>query len=228
MTSINSVVSSVLNDYYSINTSTTTTTANTIATDTTTVSSSTSAAKDTSLVGQYIDDTSSSKLDAKTIFKELSIDMGGDGKTITKDQLDSYVSDAESGNLSISNDELKSLKTLQSSWKTVSEGGDSITYANVSGDKGLFTSMAGTTATTSSTSDINLTQSSTDQIYSYLINSALSSNSQTASSTDLSSMLKTLLSGTTDENDDANANAIATLTNLIAQSKSTSTIVVEG
>jgi len=40
-------------------------------------------------------------------------------------------------------------------------------------------------------------------------------------------MLNTLLSGNTDENDDSNANLIATLTNLIANSKSTSTTEVE-
>ncbi len=43
------------------------------------------------LLGNYLNSTSNKKLNAKEIFKELSLDVGGDGKTIAKKDLDSYI-----------------------------------------------------------------------------------------------------------------------------------------
>lgn len=231
MTNINSVSSSTLDKYYSSTSATsaksTTTTTTTTSGTSTTSTSTTSTTIGTGSVARYISSTSTSQLDAKTLFKKLSIDVGSDGKNITEDQLNSYISKAQSGKVSVSSDELNALKDIQKNWDTLSNGSSSITYSDMAGNTDMLTSMAGTTATTSSTSALNLTQSSTDEVYSYLINSALSSGSSNNTGSNLSSMLKTLLTGTTDENDDANAELVAQLTNLIAESKTKSTISTE-
>lgn len=230
MTSIDNVTSSAINDYFNAHASNFSSSSTTSTTSTTETTSTTSTTKDTKTsVGKYLNSTSSKDLDAKTIFNKLSIDVGSDGKTITKDELNSYISKAESDSVNISDNELKSLKTLQSKWNTISNGSDSITYANInaSGSQGIFTSMFSASGKDSSVSDlINTTLSNTDKIYSSLIESAMSSSTESTrpSTSSLSSMLTTLLTGTTDVNDDANAEMIANLTNLIANSHATHTI----
>lgn len=228
MTGISDVDSKKISGYYSSTTTTTTTTTSTTSTTTTTSAtsntSSTKTLSNTSLK-RYLDSTSSDKLDAKTVFNKLSIDMGGDGKTIEKDDLDDYIDEAKSGKVSISNDELNSLTKMQKNWDDIAgKGNDSITYADMFGNTDILTSVAGTTTTTSTTSAINVTESNTDKIYSYLIDSALSAGNTSSTHLDLNSMLKGILTGSTDENDDANSELIATLTNLIANSKTNSTI----
>ncbi len=39
----------------------------------------------------YMTSQDKSELDMEKVFKRLSFEMGGDGKTITKDQLDNYL-----------------------------------------------------------------------------------------------------------------------------------------
>lgn len=187
-----------------------------------------SSVNQSNLLTSYLDSTLNADLDTKTIFKKLSIDMGGDGKSITKDQLDSYISNAENGTVSISDNELKALKTMQSKWDTISKGSDSITYSNMSGFKDILTSMD-SPDDTSNQVDLSTLQTSSyiEDVDDYLVNAALSSSISSNSVADATSMLKSLLTGTTDENDDSNANLIATLTNIIANSKSTSTVETE-
>ena len=63
-----------------------------------------------------------------------------------------------------------------------------------------------------------------DDIDSYLIESALSSSNGGSYKSNLTSLLNTLLTGTTDEEDDTNANLISTLTNLIAEHETAPTV----
>ena len=179
------------------------------------------------LLAGYLESTSNADLEAKTIFKKLSIDMGGDSKTITKDQLDSYITNAESDTSTVSDEELTSLKTLQEKWDSISNGGDSITYANMSNNKAILTSMD--TKDEETIDAAKLAAENKIDINSYLIESAFSFNAyeNDDSSSNLTSMLKTLLTGTTDENDDENADMIAMLTNLIAESKKDTSVDVE-
>lgn len=184
-----------------------------------------------SFLQKYVDSTPSKELDTKTMFKKLSIDVGSDGKTITKDKLDAYVTKAENKEIKISDDELKGLKTMQEKWDTLALGGDKITNSNMSNNKDILKSMAGKTK---ETPDFNLKeekQASKDKINNYLAESAFNTsfNIQNGSSdkSNLKSMLKTLLSGTTDEQDDANAELISSLTNLIESSKKNSTVELE-
>lgn len=183
------------------------------------------------LLGNYLNSTSNKKLDAKEIFKELSIDAGGDGKSITKKQLDSYVEKISQAKASktdtttVSDEELAGLKTLQKNFNKAADGGDSITFSSVSaaGFKSTLLSMDAADKTTD-LSQFKVT--SKQDINNYLMNSALSFSVKD-SETDAKSMLKTLLTGTTDENDDSNANMIAKLTNIIASYKTKSTIETE-
>jgi len=211
MTTITSTVSSLLNTY--LENKTTSTTSSTKETDTS--------------VKRYLDSTASDKVDAKTLFSKLSIDVGGDSKTITKDELNSYISSADKGTVKIGDNELSALKTIQSNWDDISGGSDSISYYNVSsaGYSDTLKSMASTDSTTTDTavSDLSkLTADSTANAYGSIVNAALGTATNADGSTSsLTTLLNTLLKGTTDENDDANANMIATLTNLIAGTTST-------
>lgn len=179
-----------------------------------------------SLTASYLDSTQNAKVDPKKVFQELSIDMGGDGKAITKKQLDSYVAKAKVAKAGkedtsgISDNELKGLETMQKNWDKISRGSSSITYSNMSSaaNKSILTSMD--TADKTTTVDKSAeAKDFTKTINDYLITSALNTNTNAGSSNNAQSMLKTLLTGTTDENDDANANMIAKLTNIIAESK---------
>ncbi len=182
-----------------------------------------------SLLAGYLQSTSSADLDSKTIFKKLSIDMGGDGKTITKDQLNTYITNAESDTSTVSDEELAALKTLQEKWDTISNGGDKITYANMSNYKDILTSMDSADEEITLPDSFQTAAENKIDINSYLIESAFSFNAyeDEDSTSNWTSLLKTLLTGTTDENDDENANMIATLINLIADAQSNTSVDVE-
>lgn len=183
-----------------------------------------------SLTASYLNATQNAKVDPKKVFQELSIDMGGDGKAITKKQLDSYIAKAKTakagtnsttGDTSgISDNELKGLETMQKNWDKISKGSDSITYSNMSSaaNKSILTSMdtADKVTTVDKSADA---KEFTKTLNDYIVTSALNTNTNTSSSNNAQSVLKTLLTGTTDENDDSNAELIAKLTNIIADSK---------
>lgn len=221
MTSINDF-SSVLNSYYNnLNSKNSNSTS-----DSSTESTKNDYSNKTAL-GRYVSSVSPDKADAKTIFTKLSIDLDGDGKTITKNQLDSYVDDAKNKKISIPDEEMSGLKELQDNWDTIADGGDSISYSGISkaGHKDALLSMVPDNSNT-----IDMSHDAADfkkKINSYLIESALNTSSDSLSKSDYSSMLKTLLSGTTDENDDANADLIGKLTNIMASYQSNSTIEEE-
>ena len=166
---------------------------------------------------------SDSKMTTEGMFKSLSIIMGGDGETIKKEQLDRYIADAESGKVPIDEEGIQALKTMQQNWYRITDGKDTINVADANAFTALlamafaggFTSTMASDASTKKVEEISEIADASTQI------------DKDATVTDLNSMLKELLGGTTDENDDSNANLIATLTNMIAASSSTSTISVE-
>lgn len=184
------------------------------------------------LIENYINFKSKDKITTEDMFKQLSIAMGGDGSKITKDQLNNYIDDAESGSTKISDSQLNALKELQSNWDTISGGKDSITASDMKDySKLLFsavfndnTSSSSSSSASSSaqesktdTNSISTTKTSpTDEVYSYLIESAGLSSSSEISKSDLTNYLNNLLKGTKDTNDDANSNTIDLLTILIA------------
>jgi len=169
-----------------------------------------------------------SKLSPTEIFKSLSIMMGGDGETIKKKQLDKYIADAEAGKVAIDKAGLSALKTVQQDWYRITNGKDTINVA----DSNAFTALlamafAGSFTTTKTPDASSSNTQKTNEITDSTNTAEISAIREDTTVTDLKSMLKDALGGTTDTNDDSNVNLIATLTNMIAASTSTSTVSVE-
>lgn len=179
----------------------------------------------TSLINAYRLFQSTNSLSTKDMFKGLSLDVGGDGAKITKKQLDQYIKDAESGKTKVSSDKLDAVKYMQENWDKISNGKDSITADDMKKYSSVLVKTVLDGLQTSS--DSNSKVSVIDDVDQYLIQSALGTSADKASTSDLNSYLKTLLTGTTDEKDDSNANLIATLTNLIANRNKISTVETE-
>ena len=78
------------------------------------------------LLQSYVNYQSKSEFSPKEMFQILSIDMGGDSETITKDQLDTYIKSAKDGSIDLNDKELGALTTMQDNWNTISNGKDSI------------------------------------------------------------------------------------------------------
>jgi len=173
------------------------------------------------------------KMSQEEMFKRLSIMMGGDGTSITKKQLDNYISQAEKGDVKVTKSGMSALRSMQQNWDTISGGKDSITFADMKDYPTLLTMAFAGSFTMSVTPDestdkIETTDETTDK---KTTDSKDTSKDPTidgkATTSDLTTMLKEALGGTTDTNDDSNANLVATLTNMIAVSTSTSTVSVE-
>lgn len=243
MTSVTDAVSSILNNYYASKISTTKTSSSTSTTSTTSTAGTTSTSSNTSSTNttskpevltdnalqRYLEDTTPEKANAKTIFSKLSIDVGGDGKTITKDQLDTYISKAESGKINLSDSVTKSLKDISKNWTAIADGAQNITYERVSavGKKNTLTSMVA--LPTSSTTDYKkMAQDATAEAYSKVVNAALGGlSSKDEKSSGIDALLKNLLSGTTDEEDDSNAELVSALTNIVAMRSKSYTFETE-
>lgn len=183
------------------------------------------------LLAGYLNSTSNSDLDAKNIFKKLSIDTGGGGKEINKEQLDSYIENIKTAkaqkvdNSGVSTEELNGLTKLQKDWDKISLGSDSITYSNISASGNKETLLAMDTADKPKVDIKKLKESETD-INAYLVDSALKFSADDNGKS-AKSLLNTLLTGTTDENDDSNADLIGKLVNIIEDYKKMSTIEEE-
>lgn len=181
----------------------------------------------------YVTFQSKKDMTPEEMFKRLSVEMGGDGKSITKEQLDDYIGKAESGALSVGKEKLNALKTIQKNWDTISGGGDSITYDNLKDFPSILaaTMTGGFTAEEISDSPSALASAIQD----YLVNSLGLSSSEEITKDNLSSYLNSLLldesasnknSGESAESSDNNSEIIATLTNMIASFDSASTVEV--
>ena len=160
--------------------------------------------------------------------------MGGDGTSITKKQLDNYIKEAEKGDVTVSKSGMGALKSMQQNWDTISGGKDSITFADMKDYPTLLTMAFAGSFTMSVTPDNSSSDSSetSDEADSLKDKTTKSLNENSVVDgetpvTDLTSMLNNLLGGTTDTNDESNADLIGTLTNMIAASFSTSTVSVE-
>lgn len=161
----------------------------------------------------YINFNSKTKLTIDEMFKRLSLEMGGDGKTITKDQLDSYIDKAEEHSIKISRQKLLALKQMQKNWDIISKGEDSISAGNLEGQEALLAAtMADGFESVEIPDDLN---SKVSEIHKYLLENLGISNIKNASDSQLNSYLQTLLSD--DSDDDAIGDAIDSLINLMAK-----------
>ena len=174
---------------------------------------------------------SDSKMTTESMFKSLSLMMGGDGETIKKKQLDKYIADAENGKISTDEKGIQALKTMQQNWYRITDGKDTINVADANAFSALLAMAFSGGFTSTPTPDASTSKIETQDEISSTKTTDFADDSDSINKNttvkDLTSKLKTLLGGTTDENDDSNANLIATLTNLIAASAHASTVSVE-
>jgi len=142
-----------------------------LAASTTATSTTTSASKSAAPSGP---------LSASEMFDKLTKDLGGDGTTITKDQLDSYISKVESDTTgTYDKGSLGFLNQLSDNWDSISGGDDSITASELQAGMSYLQppSMGG----------------STDKdLFSALLDAVDSNEDGTVSLTDLTSYLKSL------------------------------------
>lgn len=155
------------------------------------------------------------KLTTEEMFKRLSLEMGGDGKTITKKQLDDYINNASSGKIKVGEPKLTALKMMQKNWDKISGGKDSITADNL---KDYTTLLGMAMVDPSEPDDDSDTIDKEDKDKNSVIDKATLE--------ELTNELKKALSDTT--KDEFNTDLIANLTNKIADNKPSSTIQVEG
>lgn len=221
---ISDTASSMLSAYYGAQSSSPAT--STTSTTSTTTTTSTTAYTNKTALGRYINSTDESKISAKKIFENLSIDMGGDGKTITKDELNNYIASAQKDTKKIPSEELTALKDLQANWDQISSGSDEIDYSDISANGFKSDLLSMVPETTSSTPDYKkMADDATAAAYGKVVNAALSGlSNNTDSKSSVQDALNALLKGTTDENDDKNADAIAQYINILAQNNRTSTV----
>lgn len=185
MTNISSIIQGHLSSEYS-NVNTGLSSTSTTGTTSTTNTAKTSSKKATSLLSDYLQNTPEENVDSRTIFKNLSFDVGGNGSTVTKDGLASYISEAQKGTVSTSDNQLSSLKTLYNNWNEISGGDDSINYGDVfaSGHKDTLLSMSSNGTNNDDADATNVTLSSTQQSNVDLVTSATSGTSYDTYSSD--------------------------------------------
>lgn len=182
-------------------------------------------------LGRYLNSTTQEDADPKEIFRRMSIDVGGGGSTISKDDLSAYIEKAENEEIELGEDTLNLLKDIEENWDDISNESDSISYTNLaaSGYKDDLLALA-SEENTDLEDLMSLNESINDYVNSYISSSALGFSADSSSSltkSGLNSVLQSLLTGYTDENDDANADLIDALVNLKASYDSSSNIELE-
>src|SRR5574344_113002 len=137
------------------------------------------------LIQSYINYSPLSSVSTEDTFRAISLQIGGDGNTITKDTLDSYIENADSDTA-----DLAQLKTLQSSWYKISSGNEEISPEDISSNKdyknlffsALTSNISSTINSSSLLTDEETSLSATDKVYGYLIDAAVNGSTGTNSS----------------------------------------------
>ena len=78
------------------------------------------------------------KLTTEKMFGMISIQLGGDGKTITRNRLQQYIQKADNGLINCASKQLKAFKLLDDNWKDLFEDSDSITARDFNKAAGIF------------------------------------------------------------------------------------------
>lgn len=159
------------------------------------------------LLQNYVTYVNKNTTPTEDMFKELSKELGGDGETITKEQLDNYIKDSKD----TTGTKMTALKSLQSNWKDVSDGKDSIS-AN---DMGKYNTLLATLYTSDIISSINPNKDELTNfsVVNYLIDKTFT-DVNSISKSELNKYLKDLISENSDETD--NGDEIDMITNVLA------------
>lgn len=180
-----------------------------------------------SFLANYINFNGKHKLTVAEMFKRLSLEMGGDGSTITRKQLNEYIAKAESGSIKISKQKLSALKQIQKNWDTISKGEDSISAGSMKGFEMLLAAtMMDSFEVVGDSEDSKDSSDSKSDAYKLLLKNLGLSDIKDATNSDLSTHLNTLLAD--DSNDDAIGDAIDSLINLMAGRSTAPNVSVEG
>lgn len=172
----------------------------------------------------YVSSQKNKKMTPEDIFKALSFELGGDGKTITKKQIEDYLKKAESGEISAGKTRINALKSILNNWGNISNGKDYITYGDMSGS--IILLLKAYTDSWEPNSEDTLSNNSTKfDLKKYLKDTLGITNFNDNDLSSLNSHLKKLLE--TDSNDDSISEAIDSLVNLMAQKSSTTSVEVE-
>lgn len=174
----------------------------------------------------YINFLGKKKMTTAEMFKRLSLEMGGDGNTITKKQLDDYIDKADSGSVKLSKHKLSALKTLQKNWGEISQGKDNISAGDMKGFELLLAATMADIETDDSNSKTEESSDSESDLQKLLLKNLGLTDIRNVTNSDLSSHLNILLSDAS--NDDDIADAIDSLINLKASMSNSSTIEVKG
>lgn len=162
------------------------------------------------LIKNYVNFQSKTQVTSEEMFKKLSIEMGGDGSSITKDQLNSYIEKADSGSFAVSKDKLDALKNIQKNWDKIAGEKDSIEAGDLTDYSILLLKSTSETTIESTNEKYGLPKA---DFFKYLME-LLGNSEQGITKNDLTAYLKSLIAGNSDEND--NGDEIAMMTNLIA------------
>ncbi|MDD3435908.1 MAG: hypothetical protein PHC64_02030 [Candidatus Gastranaerophilales bacterium] len=164
------------------------------------------------------------ELDLEEVFKRLSYELGGDGKTITKGQLNNYIDKAESGIIDVDSKKLSALIRIQDNWDNISGGDDEITFEEMQKYAPLL--IATLTGNFEVTEIGDSETSVVDAIYDYLVDYLDLDSRDEVTKEDLTSYLSELVSNPLDETD-SDSDLIGALTNLIASYSSDTTVETE-
>lgn len=188
---------------------------------------STSTSTTTSALSTASKSTSSSNTD--DIFAKLSDAVGGDGKTITKDELESYIKQVESDTTGkYDKGSLGFLTQLDKNWDNISGGSDSITESDLEAGMSylqpptsssdalvsdLFTALAGAV---DSNGDGSISLSDLTSYLKSLTSSSSDSTSGTANDNNSDDTSASSTSSTNSTSDTELANEIKLISNLIS------------
>ena len=78
------------------------------------------------------------KLTTDKIFGMISIQLGGDGRSISRENLKQYIQKADDGLINCSEKQLKAFKLLDENWKDLFGDTDSITARDFNKASGIF------------------------------------------------------------------------------------------
>lgn len=173
-------------------------------------------------------------LDLEKVFKRLSFEMGGDGKTITKEQIDDYIKKADKGLIKVDKSKLKAIKQIQKNWETVAGGDDTLTFEEI---KKYSTLLMATLTGNFEVMEVEDSDSK-DSIYDFLMECLDLPNKESITKDDLTAFLNKILSenplleALDGEDDEVSSedyfgftsNIVDSITNMIADFSSVSTI----
>lgn len=172
------------------------------------------------MIKSFINFFSKDKIDVKEIFKMLSMEMGGDGSEITKDQLSTYVKKIEAGEIKVSKKKMMLLKQMLKNWDKIAQGDDSITLDEFKKHLALLLSIIASDADSEEYQAKNSQNEKDEESEDYLqeLLNKLGLRIEELTSEALSEYLKTLLSDETSQNEEE----IAAVTNMMAEFETSS------